>query len=316
MIQETFISDSPAMRPVHQRIRSVAPSDTSVLLQGETGTGKGVTALHLHLLSRRAQGPFVCINCGAIPENLIETELFGHERGAFTGAERLKPGKVEIAQGGTLFLDEVADLSPAAQVKLLHLVEERTYERIGGIQPQVADVRVIAATNRDVHQMMEAAAFREDLYYRLQGIVITLPPLRQRREDIPAFIRLFIARSATHMGKPVPIISPTAERALRDYAWPGNVRELKNIIAQAVLICTDQVIRPEDIALPTIGRPGTNDAPMATLEDVGRQHILHVLEQTDWVIKGAKGAAQILGLHPATLHSRMKKWGIERRRGR
>jgi len=309
---EEFVGESEALRRVEEQLVEVAPSDLTVLISGETGTGKGLAARTLHGLSPRKTGLFVQVSCGAIPEGLVESELFGHERGAFTGAISRKLGKIELAEGGTLFLDEIGDLAMAAQAKLLQFLEERTFERVGGTETLQVDVRVIAATNRDLRGMVQAGQFREDLYFRLQEFQVALPPLRERREDIPALARYFTARMAAHLDKEVTHLTPEALSALQAYTWPGNIRELEHAVKRAVIVCPGSVIRAEDIILES---EKTEEGPtegLLTLEELERRHIREVLKDTGWVIKGPHGAAAILGVPGSTLRHRMKKLGIQR----
>jgi len=308
---DEFVGQSAALQRAQARLAQVAPTDLTVLILGETGTGKGLAAHALHGLSSRASGPLVTINCGAIPEGLVESELFGHERGAFTGAVRRKIGKVELAEGGTLFLDEIGDLAPAAQVKLLHLIEEKAFERVGGTATIRVDVRLIAATNRDLEQMVEERQLREDLYFRLQPFPVQLPPLRERRDDIPLLAAYFAEGMATHLHKEVTELAPEAVEALQRYQWPGNVRELEHVVQQAVITCRGPAILAEDIVLgpESSSRDG---GKRLTPEEYERQYLREALEQTEWVIKGTKGAAQMLGMSASTLRYRMKKLKVER----
>ena len=309
---DEFVGSSEALRRVQMQLSEVAPTDVTVLILGETGTGKGLAARTVHGLSTRGTGPFIPVNCGAIPEGLVESELFGHERGAFTGAVSRKLGRIELAEEGTLFLDEIGDLAPAAQTKLLRFLEERTFERVGGTEMRSADVRIIAATNRDVRGMVEEGTFREDLYFRLQVFPIKLPPLRERREDIPVLASCFMERMAQHLDKDVTHLTPDALAALHAYDWPGNIRELEHAVERAVIVCRGAAIRAPEIALE-LGETekGSTETP-ATLEEVERRYVREVLESTGWVIKGPHGAAIILGLPVSTLRSRMKKLGIVR----
>jgi transcriptional regulator with GAF, ATPase, and Fis domain len=293
----------------------VAPTELTVLVLGETGTGKGLAARAVHAQSKHRSGPFIQVNCGAIPAGLVESELFGHEKGAFTGAVARKVGKVELAGGGTLFLDEIGDLSPEAQVKLLRLLEERTFERVGGVQTLQAEVRVVAATNRELEQMVRAGHFRDDLYFRLHGFPVRLPPLRLRREDIPALATYFVARMGGHLDKEVSRIAPEVLAALQAYDWPGNVRELEHAMQRAVIVCHGTVIRPEDVLLDT-GRDGAaTKAERLTPEEYERTYLHEALEQTGWVIKGPRGAAALLGMAESTLRNRMKQLGLRRTQG-
>ena len=311
-ITQEFVGDSQALRRVEEQLVEVAPTDLTVLILGETGTGKGLAARTLHRLSARRQKPFIPVNCGAIPEGLVESELFGHEKGAFTGAVSRKLGKAELAAGGTLFLDEIGDLAPAAQTKLLHFLEERSFERVGGTETRRVDARVIAATNRDLRGMVDAGTFREDLYFRLQAFPIELPPLRARREDIPGLADYFLERMGAHLHKNVTHLTPEALSALQEYAWPGNVRELEHVVNRAVIVCQDSAIRAEEIVLesrPSTERPAEE---IVTLEEFERQYIRKILEKTGWVVKGPHGAARLLGMPATTLQSRMKKLDIVR----
>ena len=312
---QAFVGHSTALHQILSQVREVADTDLTVLVLGETGTGKGLLARTLHRLSKRSERPLIQVNCGALPTGLIESELFGHEKGAFTSAATRKLGKVELAQGGTLFLDEVGDLALEAQVKLLRMLEERNFERVGGSETFYADVRVIAATNRNLQQMVSTGSFREDLYFRLQVFPLQLPPLRKRREDIPQLAMHFMKHMAAHLDKEVTNLSPEAVVALQAYYWPGNVRELEHSIQRAVIICKGTSILASDIALqlPTAEQPHSRH--LLTLEENERLHILTVLEESGWVIKGRNGAAEILGLPSSTLRSRMKKLNIQRPTG-
>jgi len=307
-----FTGRSPALQQVHTRFVEVAPSDLTVLILGETGVGKGLAARALHQLSRRSQGPLIHVNCGAIPTSLIDSELFGHEKGAFTNAVSRKMGKVELATGGTLFLDEIGDMPLEAQVRLLRLLEERTFERVGGTETFPTDVRVVAATNRDLEKMVETREFREDLYYRLRVFPIRLPPLRERTEDVPDLAELFKDRMAGHLDKQMGPLGRDVLQALTKHHWPGNVRELEHTMQRAVIVCRGAEMTVSDLGLkstPLLVSSGSEILPLAELE---RQYICQVLDRTNWHIKGAEGAAMLLGLPPSTLRSRMKKLGIKR----
>ena len=316
-----FVGVSPALRRVQALLHEVAETQVTVLIMGETGTGKGLAARALHGMSKRSQGPFIQVNCGALPDNLIESELFGHERGAFTGALSRKLGKVEVAAGGTLFLDEIGDLPMAAQVKLLHFLQDHTFERVGGTLALTADVRVVAASNRDLPRMVQEGTFREDLYFRLQVFPLVLPPLRQRQADIALLATYFMEQMAAHLNKPVQGFHPDALRVLENYKWPGNVRELEHVVQRAVIVCRGVEIGKENLTLVDDLGPeesassasvggGIDDLP--TIEEHERRYILQVLEATGWVIRGPRGAANILGLHDSTLRGRMRKLGIVR----
>ncbi|NKB70233.1 MAG: AAA domain-containing protein [Candidatus Latescibacteria bacterium] len=306
-----FVGHSAGLRQVQTELAQVAPTDETVLILGETGTGKGLAARLVHSASPRRSESFITVSCGALPKDLVESELFGHERGAFTGATSRQLGKVDVAQGGTLFLDEIGDMPLDAQVKLLRLLEERQFERVGGTETLAAQVRIVAATNRDLAQMVEKGRFREDLYFRLRVFEVVLPLLRERREDIPLLAVYFAQRMATHLGKPVQGFSPQAERALLAYRWPGNVRELEHAVRRAVVVCTGETIHVEDLALERRPEGPASDPALITLEEHDRRYIQHVLAQTGGAIRGAQGAAAILGIKPTTLYSRMKKLGIK-----
>jgi len=309
-----FVGNSPALTRLHQQLRQVAPTDATVLILGETGTGKGLAARAVHALSGRKGGPFITVPCGALPETLVESELFGHERGAFTGATHRKLGKVEVAAEGTLFLDEIGDLPLDAQVKLLRLLEERTFERVGGTQELTSEGRIVAATNRDLAQMVQEGTFRADLFFRLRDFEVRLPPLRERRQDIPLLALYFLTRSAAHLNKrEIAQLSPEALALLQSHNWPGNVRELEHVVRRAVIVGSGPVLDVQDIALgpdPTAG-PAAGD--IVTLQDHERSYIERVLERTGGVICGPNGAARLLDIPPTTLYSRMKKLGIKRR---
>ncbi|MCS7173417.1 MAG: sigma-54 dependent transcriptional regulator [Armatimonadetes bacterium] len=300
---EGIVGTSPKMREALRIAAAVASTDATVLIYGETGTGKEVLARSIHYQSHRAQGPFVAINCGAIPETLLETELFGHEKGAYTGAIQSRVGKFEAASGGTIFLDEVGDMSPAMQVKLLRVLQERTIERVGGNRPIKVDVRVIAATNRDLRQAIREGSFREDLFYRLSVIPIHLPPLRERLEDIPILAQHFLERYRERYRKNVRGFSPQAQRKLRRYPWPGNVRELEFCIERAVILCTGEEITAQDLWLQE-----EEEDRFPTLAEVERRHILHALEE-------ARGdlarAAALLGIGVPALRRKVGEHRLE-----
>jgi transcriptional regulator with PAS, ATPase and Fis domain len=303
---------SPKMQEVLATIERVAPTNATVLLGGESGVGKDLIARAIHEKSRRARGPFVKINSTAIPENLLESELFGYERGAFTGAVASKPGKFELADKGTLFLDEIGDVPPATQVKLLRVLQEREFERLGGTKTVKVDVRLIAATNRDLREALEQGTFREDLYYRLNVVPIDIAPLRERKEDIPELVNLFIARFAGDSGKPVEGITPEALRILTNYHWPGNVRELQNIIERACALAKGTVIEVADIHLDVRPAKTVNGAvgflpDGMTLEQWEDEMIQEALRRAN----GNKSqAARLLGLSRNALRYRLSKIGI------
>ena len=313
---EEIVGASPTLRRVLEQVDLVAATDSSVLIYGETGTGKELIARAIHARSGRKGRPLVKVNCAALPAGLVESELFGHEKGAFTGATERRIGRFELAHGGTIFLDEVGELPPDVQVKLLRVLQERELERVGGSQTVKVDVRVIAATNRDLPAAVGAGTFRQDLYYRLNVFPVTLPPLRERPEDIPLLVHYFVARYAAKIGRRISRVPKETMGRLVAYAWPGNVRELENVIERAVILSAgaDLVVAPE--ALPAIApevlpeRPATADA--VPLERVERAHIVSVLRRTNWRVDGPRGAARLLKMHPSTLRSRMQKLGIRR----
>ncbi len=305
-----IVGSSAAMQTVFDSVDQVAPTDATVLLTGETGTGKELIARALHQRSPRKDKLLVKVNCAALPGDLIESELFGHEKGAFTGALAQRKGRFELADGGTLFLDEVAELSAGAQAKLLRVLQEQEFERVGGTRTLVVDVRVIAATNRDLEDMVQQNTFRTDLYYRLNVFPIRIPPLRERTQDIPALARHFLARYAKQLGRPILDFAPGALARLERYHWPGNVRELQNVIERSVVLTHGSVLALDErlgLEPEAIGEGGRG-----TLEEVERAHILRVLAEAHWVIEGPQGAAAILDLGPSTLRYRMQKLGIRR----
>jgi len=306
---EQIIGNSAALEAVLKHVQQVAPTDSSVLIQGETGTGKELIARAIHNLSARCGRPFVKLNCAAIPFDLLESELFGHERGAFTGAIAQKIGRFELADKGTLFLDEVGDIPPALQPKLLRVLQEQEFERLGSTRTHQVDVRLVAATNRNLAAMAKRNEFRSDLYYRLNVFPVSLPPLRERREDIPALVEHFVAIYTHRMGKQIDQISPETMSELTSYPWPGNIRELQNFIERSVILTSGNVLRPP---LSTLESPAEMECPAVTLEEAERDHILKTLEQTRWVVAGPSGAAARLGIKRSTLYFRMQKLGISR----
>jgi len=305
-----IVGYSRSLREVLKQVRIVAPSDSTVLIQGETGTGKELIARALHDLSRRRERTFVKLNCAAIPSGLLESELFGHEKGAFTGAVSQKVGRFELAHQGTLFLDEVGDIPPELQPKLLRVLQEQEFERLGGTRTQRVDVRLVAATNRDLARMVAEGRFRNDLYYRLHVFPLTLPPLRERPEDIPLLVRHFVEQHSRRLNKRIASIPAEAMAALTRYPWPGNVRELSNFIERSVLLSPGNELRVAAADLKPIAAPETDGA--ATLAEAEREHILAVLRETRWRIGGPSGAAARLGLKRTTLQSKMRKLGIAR----
>ena len=300
---------SAAIQQVFKAIELVAETDSSVLLLGETGTGKELIARAIHRSSRRRAAVMVKVNCGALPATLLESELFGHERGAFTGAVQQKKGRFELANRGTIFLDEIGELPPDAQVKLLRVLQEHEFERVGGTQTLRIDARVIAATNRDLQAEVQRGGFRADLFFRLNIFPIWVPPLRERREDIPILAQHFVREFAGRLGRPVDRIDARAVNDLVAYEWPGNVRELANVLERAVILCRSHLLERAHLALPSSPQPRVDDLP--TLEEAERRHILKALEKTGGVLGGPNGAARLLGLNRSTLWSRMKKLGIE-----
>jgi PAS domain S-box-containing protein len=315
---EEIVGKSDALRYVLTRVEQVAKTDATVLLQGETGVGKELVAGAIHEKSSRSNGPYVKVNCATLPEALVESELFGHEKGAFTGADRLRKGRFELADGGTILLDEVGELLLGTQAKLLRVLEEGEFERVGGSSTLKVKVRVIAATNRKLHDEVSAGRFRQDLFYRLNVYPITIPPLRQRREDIPLLVAYYVRQIGERLGKSIRELPAQVMREFLKYDWPGNIRELQNVIERAVIVSTDAVLRlPEPLAQATTETTGGNDAfkePMtiSTLDEAEREHILRALEATGWRIEGPKGAAAMLKLHPSTLRFRMKKLGLSK----
>jgi PAS domain S-box-containing protein len=329
---EEIVGRSPALQRSLAQLDLVAGTDATVLIRGETGTGKELVARALHARSGRASRPLVKVNCAAIPAGLVESELFGHEKGAFTGATERRIGRFELAQQGTIFLDEVGELPPEAQVKLLRVLQEREFERVGGQTTQKADVRVIAATNRDLEKAIAEGRFREDLFYRLNVFPLQLPALRERAEDVPLLAHFFVARHAPRIGRRATGVSKAALSRLSEYAWPGNVRELENVIERALILSPaaageigsgvlDAVLAdtrasraPASAAAPAAGREPASAAetPTATLEQVERQHIEATLDACGWRVEGAGGAAERLGLAPSTLRSRLQRFGIRR----
>jgi DNA-binding NtrC family response regulator len=302
-----IVGDSPAVQAVLEQIALVADTDATVLITGESGTGKELVARAIHELSHRRKGPLVRVNCPAIPESLFESELFGHVRGAFTGALNDRPGRVEAAQGGTLMLDEIGEVPLALQPKLLRVLQEKEFERVGETRPRKIDLRIIAATNRDLSAEVEAGRFRGDLFYRLNVFPIQVPPLRDRSEDVPLLAWRFVDEFSKAFGKRIDAISHEDMAALLQYSWPGNIRELRNVVERAMIVTKGTQLK---IAMPA---PSTHSGPRSLkLTDVEREHIRAVLDIAGWRIRGSAGAAHLLGLKPTTLEGRMAKLGLVR----
>jgi formate hydrogenlyase transcriptional activator len=307
-----YLAESPAMRQVLERVRLVAPSGSTVLIRGETGTGKEGLARLIHEFSPRFNAPFVPVNLGAIPESLIESELFGHEKGAFTGAARRKAGRFEQAGGGTLFLDEVGDAPPSVQVRLLRVLQEREVQRVGGTASVEVDVRVVAATNRDLERMVQQGTFRADLYYRLSVFPVEVPPLRDRPEDVRPLASYFLARQAALMHRRPPAVPEGAWRALEGHAWPGNVRELENLMQRALILSPGpELVLPEIPAPPSRrGEAGRGGGTPGRFDDEVRALVERALRACGGRIYGERGAAALLGLRPTTLQGKMRRYGI------
>jgi len=307
---EQVIGESTALESVLEQVTRVASTDSTVLIQGETGTGKELIARAIHNISSRCGRSFVKLNCAAIPLDLLESELFGHERGAFTGAVAQKTGRFELADKGTLFLDEIGDIPLALQPKLLRVLQEQEFERLGSTRTHRVDVRLVAATHRNLTEMLKREEFRSDLYYRLNVFPILLPPLRARREDIPALVTHFVEMFCRRMGKQIEYISEETMAALSSHPWPGNIRELQNLIERAVILSDDGVL-PNPLPTEAIGDVIISPAA-TTLRASERTLILQALEELGWVIGGPKGAAAKLGLKRTTLIHKMQKLGISR----
>lgn len=315
---EEIIGDSVTLRRILEELQTVAPTDSTILILGETGTGKELIARAIHHLSSRRERTLVKVNCAAIPTGLLESELFGHEKGAFTGAIAQRIGRFELAHRGTIFLDEVGDIPLELQPKLLRVLQEQEFERLGSTRTTRVDVRVVAATNVDLAQKVAANQFRSDLYYRLNVFPIMIPPLRERKDDIPLLVRYFAQKYARRMKKPIDAIPMKAMAALTDYHWPGNVRELENFIERSVILSHgDELQIPlaelrGRLNLPATASPNASSAGIATLEHAEREHIIRALREAEWIVGGPKGAANRLGMKRTTLQSRIKKLGIAR----
>jgi len=308
---EQIAGAGAAIQKVFRNVEKVAPTDTTVLITGETGTGKELVARAIHSLSNRKERPLITVNCAALPSGLIESELFGHEKGAFTGATSRKKGRFELADGGTIFLDEIGELPLETQTKLLRVLQEQEFERVGGVQTIKVDVRVIAATNQRLEEAVKLGAFRADLFYRLNIFPIHLPSLHERRDDIPILTNHFVNKFSRRMGKKIDQVSSEALEKLSRYDWPGNVRELANVIERAVILCDGGVLKPEHLSIASA--QVTPEDKIPTLEAAERMHILEALKKTKGVVGGANGAAKLLGLNRTTLLARMKRLGIEKK---
>ena len=321
---QEIVGNSRALVEVLRNVETVAPTDSTVLIMGETGCGKELIARAIHSRSGRRNRPLVKLNCGAIPTGLVESELFGHMKGAFTGALERRIGRFELADGGTLFLDEISELPLDTQVKLLRVLQEQEFEPLGSSKTIRVNVRIIAASNRNLDKAIHEGRFRADLYYRLNVLPIVLPPLRQRRSDIPLLTAFFVERYCRQLGKQVMGVAQDTMEALSRYDWPGNIRELQNVIERAVVLSRGSILKLGRDLLPLSAEAVTDgetevssggqssDGETHSLEQVEKRHILEVLTQTKWVIEGANGAAKVLDLHPNTLRSRMKKLGLDR----
>jgi two-component system, NtrC family, response regulator AtoC len=305
-----LVSKSASMQRLFELARAAARSSSTILVLGESGSGKEVLARAIHAESPRAGGPFVAVSCAALTETLLESELFGHERGAFTGAVARRKGKFELAQGGTLFLDEIGDISPKLQLDLLRVLEERRLQRVGGTETLEIDVRVVAATHRDLGKAVAAGSFREDLYYRLNVIPITLPPLRERRDDIPLLVQHFLDRLSKDLGRALTGVSPEAMSALVNYPWPGNVRELRNVLERGAVVAQGNVIQLADLGLPSGGetKAAPSEGPLS-LEEVEKRHVAGVLR---WAGGNVTHAARVLGIDRMTLYNKIKRYGLRR----
>jgi transcriptional regulator with GAF, ATPase, and Fis domain len=307
---ENIVGQSAALKYVLYKVEQVAGTDSTVLVLGESGTGKELIARAIHSNSPRNGRALVKVNCATLPTHLIESELFGHERGAFTGAHSRQLGRFEVADSTSLFLDEIGELPRELQTKLLRVLQEGEFERLGSTQTIKVDVRVIAATNRDLEAEVRRGRFREDLFYRLNVFPMTVPPLRQRAEDIPLLARYFVERAAKRLGKSIEQIPESVVAKLQAYAWPGNVRELENVIERAVINSSGPKLRLADALAGPVDNP--QSPSLKSLQEIETEHILKVLESTNWRIDGAQGAALILDMHPSTLRSRMRKLGIQK----
>ena len=325
---EEIVGATAGLAPVMAKVSRVAPTDASVLITGESGTGKELIARSLHSRSARSDKPFIKVNCAALPISLVESELFGHERGAFSGAIQRRIGRFELAHTGTIFLDEIGEMPMDIQAKLLRVLQEHEFERIGNSHPIKTDVRVVAATNRDLQKGMRQGGFRADLFYRLNVFPIALPPLRDRLGDIPLLTHFFVQKHASRLGRRIEAVDVESLRCLAQYAWPGNIRELENVVERALILTSTSVLRidPDFLRIEQNGSlapphgaesasTGPSPSPARDLDSIQRDHILSVLREVNWVIEGDNGAAVRLGLRPGTLRHRLKKLGIKRTPG-
>ncbi len=308
---EEIVGESKALKNVFRQVEMVAKTDSTVLIRGETGTGKELIARAIHDLSTRRDRPLIKVNCPGIPPGLIESELFGHEKGAFTTALSRKIGKFELADGGTIFLDELGDLPFEAQAKLLRVLQEREFERVGGTETHKVDVRVITATNRDLEKALKEGKFRADLFYRLNVFPLVLPPLRKRKEDIPLLATYFAQKYMSKLGKKIKSVKEETIDRLKGYYWPGNIRELENIVERAVILSNGETLHIDEPPFGSLPEASYGEDKIVSLEDNEREYIIKVLNQTNWRINGDKGAAKLLGINPNTLRSRMEKLGIK-----
>ena len=304
---DEIVGQTPAMKNVLKMVAEVAKTDSTVMIRGESGTGKELVAKAIHMNSNRRYFPLITINCGAYPEGLLESELFGHEKGAFTGAQYARKGKLEMADKGTIFFDEIGDIGPKMQIDILRVIETKKFYRLGGNKEIETDFRVICATNRDLERMVKEENFREDLYYRLNVFVITLPPVRERLEDIPLLADYFLKQYALSMNKRVEGFSQKAVERLMAYSWPGNVRELRNVVERAVVVAKGNTLEESDVSFPSSAQESLPS--LATLDDIEKKHITYVLKQTNWNITRA---AEILQIDRVTLYNKIKKYDIQR----
>jgi DNA-binding NtrC family response regulator len=307
LMPDEIVGDSPQMKKVVEMASSVAQTDTTVMIRGESGTGKELIARIIHVNSPRKFFPIIAVNCGAVPESLLESELFGHEKGAFTGAQYKRKGKFELADGGSIFLDEVGTISPRMQVQLLRVIESKHFTRVGGTESIKSDFRVICATNRDLEQAVKEGAFREDLYYRLNVFTISLPPLRERRSDIPPLVQHFVRKYSQAMNKAVTSVDPSALDLLIRYSWPGNVRELENVIERAMVLAAPPTIKSCDLPFQVLQSEPTADGD--SLEAIERAHIVNILARNAWNITRS---ASVLGIDRVTLYNKIAKYGLKR----